>query len=104
MVSRRSDAILDNRYCYQTRLHFAASYFFWQFHHLQSSAKQSSIKQSRHQRRQPTTKRQNKLLRLLSGDRAAAMRLVERLKQRHPGKSEEWYWEKAIEDLERDRR
>ncbi len=74
--------------------------FFWQFHHLQSSAKQSSAKQSRYQRRQ----RQNKLLRLLSGDRAAAMRLGERVKHRHPGKSEEWYWEKAIEDLERDRR
>ncbi|MBD1882189.1 hypothetical protein [Coleofasciculus sp. FACHB-T130] len=78
--------------------------FFWQLHHLQSSAKQSSAKESRHQPHQPTIKRQNKLLRLLSGDRAAAMRLVERLKQRHPAKSEEWYWEKAIEDLERDRR
>ncbi|MBD2085787.1 MULTISPECIES: hypothetical protein [unclassified Coleofasciculus] len=78
--------------------------FFWQFRNLQSSAKQSSVKQSKHQRRQPTIKLQNKLLRLLSGDRAAAMRLVERVKQRHPGKSEEWYWEKAIEDLERDRR
>jgi uncharacterized protein HemY len=75
--------------------------FFWH-RNLQSSAKQSSAKQSRHQRRKPSIQLQNKLMRLLSGDRAAAMRLVARAKQRHPGRSDEWYWEKAIEDLERD--
>ena len=77
---------------------------FFRHRNLPSSAKQLSAKQSRAQYRKPSIQLQNKLMRLLSGDRAAAMRLVERAKQRHPGRSDEWYWEKAIEDLERDRR
>jgi hypothetical protein len=46
---------------------------------------------------------ESKLLRLLHGDRAAALRLVESIKARNPDKSEQWSWEKAIFDLERDR-
>lgn len=37
------------------------------------------------------------------GDTATAKRLVEQLKQNHPGMSENWYWQRAIADLERDR-
>ncbi|MEA5596521.1 ABC transporter permease [Rivularia sp. UHCC 0363] len=37
------------------------------------------------------------------GDAATAKRLVEQLKQNHPGMSEDWYWQRAIADLDRDR-
>ncbi len=47
---------------------------------------------------------QRKLLRLVGDDRRIAMGLVDRLRQKHPGMPEDWYWEKAIYDLERDRR
>jgi tetratricopeptide (TPR) repeat protein len=44
-----------------------------------------------------------KLFRLVGDDRKIAIDLVEQLKLKHPGMAEEWYWEKAIYDLERDR-
>jgi tetratricopeptide (TPR) repeat protein len=47
---------------------------------------------------------QQKLLRLVGDDRRIAAGLVERLRLKHPGMPEDWYWEKAIYDLERDRR
>lgn len=46
---------------------------------------------------------QKKLFERLQGDRSAANRLVNNLKVRNPGKSEDWYWQQAIEQLERDR-
>lgn len=46
---------------------------------------------------------QRRLLRLVGDDRKIAAGLVERLRQRYPGMPEDWYWEKAIYDLERDR-
>ena len=46
---------------------------------------------------------QSKLLRLVGGDGATAARLVERERQKNPGMPENWYWEKAIYELERDR-
>jgi hypothetical protein len=46
----------------------------------------------------------NRLVSLLSGDTAAADRLIEQAKQNYPGMPEDWYWERAIADLERDRR
>ena len=45
---------------------------------------------------------QNRLFGLV-GDTATANRLVEQLKQNHPNMSENWYWQRAIADLERDR-
>ncbi len=45
---------------------------------------------------------QNQLFGLV-GDTATANRLVEQLKQNHPDMSENWYWQRAIADLERDR-
>lgn len=46
----------------------------------------------------------SKLLRLLRGDRKAANRLLEHVRYMHPGRSERWYYEKVIYDLQRDRR
>ena len=50
-----------------------------------------------------TFRTENKLLTLLHNDRGAAERLVGRAMSLHPGKPENWYWEKVIWDLERDR-
>jgi len=47
---------------------------------------------------------QKQLYRLVNGDRHTAQRLVEKVRQRNPGRSEQWCWEKAIYDIERDRR
>lgn len=41
---------------------------------------------------------------LLHGDIAQANRILASLRKRYPGKSEQWLYEKAILDLERDRR
>lgn len=46
---------------------------------------------------------QNKLMRLLHGDRELAIRLLSQLKTKNPGKSVDWYVEKVIYDLDRDR-
>ncbi|GAB4379949.1 MAG: hypothetical protein Kow00121_35150 [Elainellaceae cyanobacterium] len=45
-----------------------------------------------------------KLLQLVGDDRRIVAGLVDRLKQKYPNMPEDWYWEKAIYDLERDRR
>lgn len=47
---------------------------------------------------------QQRMMTLLAGDWSAVERLVTGVRQRHPGRSETWYWEKVIHDLERDRR
>lgn len=52
----------------------------------------------------PSWRLERQLIKSLNGDRKAAYRLVERLKLRNPGRPENWYWEKAIYDLHRDRR
>ncbi|HEY9736542.1 MAG TPA: hypothetical protein V6D06_09675 [Trichocoleus sp.] len=44
------------------------------------------------------------LLRLVGGNRATVERLLLQVRQRYPGRSEQWYWEKAIYDIQRDRR
>ena len=46
---------------------------------------------------------QKELISRLQGDRDAANRLVNNLKIKNPGKPEDWYWQRAIEQLERDR-
>lgn len=51
---------------------------------------------------QPQNALQNRLF-VLVGNWNIAQSLVERLMQRHLGKPETWYWEKAIYDIERDR-
>jgi hypothetical protein len=47
---------------------------------------------------------ERELLRLVNGHRPTALRLVAKVQEYHPGRSEQWCWEKAIYDLQRDRR
>ncbi|MGB3765303.1 MAG: hypothetical protein WA947_01995 [Phormidesmis sp.] len=49
-----------------------------------------------------STRRQ--LLGLVGGNATVAERLVSDLQAHNPGRSEQWCWEKAIYDIERDRR
>ncbi|HZG40807.1 MAG TPA: hypothetical protein VEZ50_19185 [Nodosilinea sp.] len=46
---------------------------------------------------------EKELLRLVGGNRAVAERLVEQVQLRNPHHSEQWCWEKAIYDIQRDR-
>ncbi|WP_017298366.1 hypothetical protein [Nodosilinea nodulosa] len=46
---------------------------------------------------------QRELVRLVGGNRAVAERLVEQVQLRNPNHSEQWCWEKAIYDIQRDR-
>ncbi len=46
---------------------------------------------------------QRELLRLVGGNRDVAERLVEQVQLRNPSHSEQWCWEKAIYDIQRDR-
>lgn len=46
---------------------------------------------------------ERELLRLVGGNRAVAQRLVEQVQLRNPNHSEQWCWEKAIYDIQRDR-
>ena len=50
----------------------------------------------------PQNALQNQLY-VLVGNWNIAQSLVERLMQRYPGKTDAWYWEKAIYDIKRDR-
>lgn len=43
------------------------------------------------------------LLRATKGDKALAKRLLNHAREKHPGKSEKWYAEKVIYDLQRGR-
>lgn len=47
---------------------------------------------------------QDRLYNLMYGDIEASHRLVQMAKRKKPGMSEQWYWEKAIDDLMSDRR
>jgi tetratricopeptide (TPR) repeat protein len=64
----------------------------------QSGATAASAK-----RDEPSPLVQDKLLRLLKNDRAMAERLVAQARLQYPNRSERWYWEKVIWDVERDR-
>jgi hypothetical protein len=44
------------------------------------------------------------LLRLVGGNRDVAERLVEQVQVRYPNRNLQWCWEKAIYDIQRDRR
>jgi hypothetical protein len=49
-------------------------------------------------------KTRKQLTAMVGGDQRTVERLLKNLRLKHPGESETWYWEKAIFDLERDRR
>ncbi|WP_341526129.1 ABC transporter permease [Nostoc sp. UHCC 0302] len=46
----------------------------------------------------------NRLIAKLSGDAVAAERLIEQAKENYPGMPENWYCERVLDDLDRDRR
>jgi hypothetical protein len=80
---------------------------FWEFRRQPSPSPQPSPpEETRPQTelRTPDANLKNKLVSMLSGDTTTAERLIEQAKQDYPGMPENWYWEKAIADLERDRR
>jgi hypothetical protein len=56
------------------------------------------------QSRQVTPKIKSKLEKLCGSDYRLAQRLVDGIQFDHPDRSEQWCWEKAIRDMERDRR
>lgn len=51
---------------------------------------------------QPSEKLKRKLLNLVNGDLNTALRLVNLEKRKNPNKSEDWYWEQAIDQCQRD--
>ncbi|MBD2360040.1 hypothetical protein H6G36_02300 [Anabaena minutissima FACHB-250] len=60
---------------------------------------------SRSYRTNPSNRKlQHQLIEMLRGDTAAAKRLLAQQRQINPGRSDNWYLEKVIYDLERDRR
>ncbi len=44
----------------------------------------------------------NRTIALMNNDMERIERLLDNARQRTPGKSEQWYWEKILYDLERD--
>lgn len=54
-------------------------------------------------RGKPSRKVEHRLLLLVGGHRPTAEALVEKEREKYPGMPEDWYWEKAIYYLERDR-
>ncbi len=62
----------------------------------------SAVSHKAEQRVNGQTQRQ--LMRLVGGNRAVAERLVDQVRVRYPNHNEQWCWEKAIYDIQRDRR
>jgi hypothetical protein len=52
---------------------------------------------------QPRWELRQRLFTLIQGDWNLAERLLDSAKMNYPGQTEDWYWEKVIYDLERDR-
>jgi hypothetical protein len=52
---------------------------------------------------QPRLELRQKLFVLVNGNWELAHRLLESVRRNYPGQTEDWYWEKVIYDLERDR-
>ncbi len=52
---------------------------------------------------QPRWELRQRLFNLVQGNWDLAGRLLESARRNYPGQSEDWYWEKVIYDLERDR-
>ncbi len=69
-----------------------------------SSRQRSNKKQPVRLHHKGADRRLQKQLFSMTMDRATALRLVEGLRRLEPGRPENWYWEKAIDDLIRDRR
>ena len=52
---------------------------------------------------EPSPQLTRQLYNLICGDMELADRLLTKVRQKYPNQSEDWYWEKVIRDLERDR-
>lgn len=76
---------------------------FWEFRRQQSPSFPARTR-TQTEERVPDTNLQSKLTAMLAGDTHTAERLIEQAKQDYPGMPENWYWERTIADLERDRR
>ncbi|MBR8839589.1 MAG: ABC transporter permease [Stigonema ocellatum SAG 48.90 = DSM 106950] len=76
---------------------------FWEFRRQQS---QPSPPRTTPQSSEPVPdeRLRSRLIAILGGDTAAAERLVDLARQDYPGMPENWYWERAIAELERDNR
>ena len=74
---------------------------FWEFRRQQSQTSPARSRPLRTEERSPDVNLKNRLI-SLAGDVPSAERLVNQTKQDYPGMPENWYWEKAIADLERD--
>ncbi|MGJ3247480.1 MAG: hypothetical protein ACFE0I_15580 [Elainellaceae cyanobacterium] len=59
---------------------------------------------SDHHQTRPNRQLERDLTRMMGGNRKEAERLVNYMRRQHPGQPEDWYWDKAIYDLKRDRR
>ncbi|MBE9216201.1 ABC transporter permease [Plectonema cf. radiosum LEGE 06105] len=83
---------------------FGTLYFvlFWELKKRQSRSWSTQPPYPTQEPSQKETHLQNRFFALV-GDTATANRLIEQLKQNHPGMSENWYWQRAIADLERQR-
>lgn len=52
----------------------------------------------------PTSELRRKMFALVRGDWNLAQRLLEQIRLKYPDRTESWYWEKVIYDLERDQK
>jgi Zn-dependent protease len=66
------------------------------------SEQENLMEQSPIHNEYPSGKVRNRLLGLLKNDQAALDRFLEQVQIGHPGKTDKWYWEKVLWDLERD--
>lgn len=64
----------------------------------------ASIHQTSSRQRGVSRGTRKQLLRLVGGNASVAQRLVQDVSDRNPDRPEQWCWEKAIYDIERDRR
>ena len=81
---------------------FLLSVYLWT--NIKKSSSKRKRKRRRYQQNNPYTfQLQQKFLAMLGGNKATAQRLIEHERERNPEKSEDWYLEKAIYRLERDR-
>jgi hypothetical protein len=76
----------------------------WSFNFPDPSPKQKSYSSPKSSFSSVNPNTRHKLLTMLQGDELAAARLVNHIKGSNPGRSDQWCWEKAIWDLQRDRR
>ena len=75
----------------------------WSFNRQNPTSPQSVNKHGDISIEQANPRLRKELLRLVGGDSRTANRLINGIKQSHPGKSINWVVEKVIYDLERDR-